>query len=364
MAASFTALPIATFAQTSIPEDTLDVLPSQTGAAELGLRSGSVVAAPIPFSNPTVGTGLALGGAWLFEADPDSSTSSIGLGGFRSSNGSEGFVSAINYNWNANRHQVALAFGHANINYDFTGTPIEIGVEQAARLVRMDYMYGATADLSIGFGMTYSDTRLAFSSVGDFEVPDELRAVADLEAIRYGLMFDWDTRDDEFSPTTGTHVTFDAFYGDVVGLASRDYAKATLLVDSFIPVFSGQGVFGSRLALCAASEDAPFFDACSIGLTDSFRGFSVTDFIDTRLVSAQFEYRGRIGAGRLGHTAFLGVGVVEDETHSLFSGDLHAAGGVGLRYRISRDFPVDFSIDVTLNDDGERLLYVFVGQSF
>ena len=56
------------FAQTSLSEKTLDVIP--TGEEpELGFSSGSFIAAPIPFKNPTIGNGLAAGGAWMFSAD-------------------------------------------------------------------------------------------------------------------------------------------------------------------------------------------------------------------------------------------------------------------------------------------------------
>ena len=48
----------------------------------------------------------------------------------------------------------------------------------------------------------------------------------------------------------------------------------------------------------------------------------------------------------------------------LFDGMFIAAGGFGLRYRVSKKFPVDFSVDGSWNDEHEGLLYISVGQRF
>ncbi len=65
------------------------ISPVTTGS--LGFTRGSVVVAPVPFQSPSLDTGLALGGAYLFKADEQSDSSSIGGGAFKTSNGSEGF---------------------------------------------------------------------------------------------------------------------------------------------------------------------------------------------------------------------------------------------------------------------------------
>ncbi|MGA9254256.1 MAG: hypothetical protein WBV71_17635, partial [Roseobacter sp.] len=113
---------------------------------------------------------------------------------------------------------------------------------------------------------------------------------------------------------------------------------------------------------CRASDSAPFFDACSIGLTDGLRGFSVTDYIGDSLLSVQAEYRGRFGGSRFGYAAFAGAGVVNGTITS--ESGTHSAAGLGLRYRLSNAFPVDFAGDITINSDDETLYYIYVGQAF
>ena len=124
-----------------------------------------------------------------------------------------------------------------------------------------------------------------------------------------------------------------------------------------------KGVLAARGALCGASDTTPFFDLCSLGGTDAMRGFPVTQFLDNRLASAQVEYR-RVFAGRLGGVVFAGAGMVGADTEDLSVDDAHAAAGLGARIRLSRKFPVDFSIDASWNDEDEQLLYIYVGQRF
>ncbi|MEI4234929.1 hypothetical protein [Roseovarius sp. D22-M7] len=69
------------------------------------------------------------------------------------------------------------------------------------------------------------------------------------------------------------------------------------------------------------------------------------------------EYRKRLGK-RIGVVAFGGVGAVGDRLDAL--DDVGAAAGLGLRYRVSKKFPVDGS----RNEEGESLLYISVGQRF
>jgi hypothetical protein len=45
-----------------------------------GLRSGSLIVAPVPFSDPMIGTGLALRAGYLFKIDKRSDPSMLGVG--------------------------------------------------------------------------------------------------------------------------------------------------------------------------------------------------------------------------------------------------------------------------------------------
>lgn len=123
------------------------------------------------------------------------------------------------------------------------------------------------------------------------------------------------------------------------------------------------GVLVAQILACTASDDTPFFDQCSLGSTDGFRAFSATQFLDLRSASIQVEYRQQF-TKRLGMVAFGGVGMVGPNDKDLDIGGTHSAFGLGARYRVSKKFPLDFSVDLARNSLNENQLYVYVGQRF
>ncbi|MGR3615552.1 MAG: hypothetical protein ACU0BB_05885 [Paracoccaceae bacterium] len=75
-----------------------------------GLNNGSFIVAPVPFSDPTIGSGLALGLGYLFQDDKNSNTSVLGFGGLRSENGSQAYGLIANLALNNNRWLVETFF--------------------------------------------------------------------------------------------------------------------------------------------------------------------------------------------------------------------------------------------------------------
>lgn len=120
-------------------------------------------------------------------------------------------------------------------------------------------------------------------------------------------------------------------------------------------------MIASRAAVCHATDAAPFFDACSLGGVDSFRGFNATQILNKRSMSTQLELRQSL-SDRIGAVLFAGIGAAGPTFDNLNQSG--AAGGFGLRYRVSKKFPVDFSVDGSWNDEHEGLLYISIGQRF
>ncbi len=177
-----------------------------------------------------------------------------------------------------------------------------------------------------------------------------------------GLLAEWDRRDDTIYPTSGGYLQFEASRNVALSGLLRDCNKGFVNYSHYLKI-ADAGVLAGRAAVCAASVDTPFFDQCSLGATDGFRGFSATQFLDLRSASIQVEYRQQF-TKRLGMVAFGGVGMVGPTYGDLDIGTTHSAYGLGARYRVSRKFPLDFSVDLTRNNLSENQLYIYVGQRF
>ncbi|KIC37616.1 hypothetical protein RA26_09020 [Leisingera sp. ANG-M7] len=344
------------------PEQTerhLNHIETAQKAEGYGFRNGSVVVAPVPFSSPMIGSGLGLGAGYLFKTSPEANTSVIGVGGLRSDNGSQAAAVMFNFALPGNRWQVKALAARADAVYDlYTGLGV-LPVSQDGSLVRINASYGVTPDLSAGVVLRYLETSL---SPNAGLLPSSLQPDADLEIGTFGLSLDWDRRDDSDYPTEGTRLTAFATRSHTLGGLSRRYDKAYAIFDGYRPLGRG-GVFALRGTLCAASGNTPFFDQCSIGATDNMRGFNSTQFIGPRSASIQAEYRRRFSR-RWGGVVFAGTGWTGPEFGDLTQGGSHSAAGAGVRYRVSKKFPVDFSIDVSRNNEQETQLYVYVGQRF
>ncbi len=326
-------------------------------APEFGFRNGSVVGAPIPFQNPMIGTGLALGIGYLFQTDQGSDPSSIGVGAMRSDNGSRAAGGSVTLNFLNNRWQLAALYAEADLNYDLVTPGFDLPLDQSGVLGRLELSYGVTPDISFGGFLRYLDTDI---STNLSLLPRRFQPALNLEVLNVGAKAEWDKRDDTFYPTTGLRLQVVASRGIVLKGTVDDYTKAYSLFDVYRPL-GPQSVIAARAAICSASQSTPFYDQCSVGATDAFRGFNVTQILGARMLSAQVEYRRRLG-NRFGFVVFAGAGAVGDRLGNLNNGG--QAAGVGVRYRVSKKFPVDFAVDTSLNDDGENLLYISVGQRF
>ncbi len=356
------AMPVVARAESGIVDSQFATIDNPETEAEFGLTKGSVIVAPIPFSNPTIGSGLAIGAGYLFQTDAGSKPSMIGVGGFRSDNGSLGYGLVVNLALNDNKWIVNSLLASADVRYDlYTGIG-SLPIRQDGTLARFSLSYGFTPKFSIGGTMRYLNTRVSLNGPGLPPLPAPYARDRGLELINLGVVANWDRRDDTIYPTRGSNLKFEAFGGTDLNTGRLHYQKTYALYDLYAKI-GDSGVVAARFAACAASGDTPFFDQCSLGGSDSFRGFSATQFLDLRMASIQLEYR-RQFTKRLGGVVFAGAGRVGPNYAKFDIGGSQSAGGFGLRYRVSKKFPVDFSVDASTNSLGEQLLYIYVGQRF
>ncbi|MFK7764440.1 MAG: BamA/TamA family outer membrane protein [Roseobacter sp.] len=335
-------------------------LAEKTAPKGYGFRTGSFIAAPIPFESPSLGTGLALGGAYLFQNDRLSDASSLGFGAFRSSNDSYGFGLGLNLSWDEDRWTMQFLAAEADLNYDLfvAGAPIPISQELSG--ARFQLAYSPVKNYSFGGSLDYGEYTLTPRFVS--ALPTEFQPDARLKIARLSAFAEYDTRDDTIYPTRGTFLKGTISGGTFVDLNRSNYSKGVLSATFYQPLFES-GVLVAHAVGCSSSNAAPFFDSCSIGTTDSFRGYISTEFIGNGLTSVQAEYRGKI-IGRFGYTIFAGAASIGSSFTRAATGTYQTAAGVGVRIRLSKDFPLDYAIDMARNERGEDNLYISVGQRF
>ncbi|MEM0947374.1 MAG: hypothetical protein AAGK37_08215 [Pseudomonadota bacterium] len=325
---------------------------------KLGFMAGSFFAAPIPLSNPTIGSGLLAVGGYLFQMDEGSDTSFLGVAAFRTDNGSEGLGLAGSISFDEDRWQATLAAADASVTYDVFFGPLAVPVEQTGQAYFSKLGYAVSGRVAVGGELSYLDSKISLPFIP--ENSPILRDL-DLSVVQTGLFATFDSTDDDLFPRKGTWVDGTLSFGQISG-DDRDFTTAVALWNQYFPI-GPRDTIATRATICASDETTPFFLQCSIGQTDDFRGFTSFQFRGEALASLQAEYRGRIGS-RFGYAVFGGIGAVGDDFGDLGSASSQYAGGVGLRYQVTRDFPLDLSLDYAGNSEGEKNVYLYIGQAF
>jgi len=358
----------ALVAQNRLPEQRTTVVDAAT-KTDVGFRSGSFVVAPIPFSNPTIGNGVTLGAGYLFEL-PGSKPSAVGFGGFRSANGSEAYAAGGRVNFDSGRWTLGVFGGTAEVFYDLSLGRRALPLKQSGEAVEFLVEYGITSEITAGASFGYLKSLIGPDSRNLDSLPEFLRPDLDIEVAKVSFYAAIDTRNNTFYPTSGTllsgkisHAKIkDKAFAGSLSVSDRSYQKGKISVVGFKSI-GGNGVVAGKLLMCGSDDASPFFDTCGVGFADGLRGFGSLDNLKDWSASAQIEYRGRFSE-RFGYVAFAGIGGGGNRLDSISVNNGGTAAGIGLRYRISKKFGLDYAVDNAINQEGEKFLYLSIGQRF
>lgn len=361
-------LPGAALAQNPFFEQRNTAVDAAT-QTDVGLRSGSLVIAPIPFSNDVIGNGISLGAGYLFTL-PGSKPSGVGVATLKTDNGSTGYGGGGLVNFGNGRWTLGLFGGTADVNYTLPVGRLKLPLTQSGKAVDAILGYNVTEQLKIGFNLGYLDTSIGLGTLRVSDFPVDLRPDLDVELVKFSAHATWDTRDNTFYPTTGVLISgkisragiTDQAFGNLLTISDRSYYKGVASASTYNAI-GERGVLAVIASVCGAGRDAPFFDSCGVGFSDGLRGFGTLDNLQNWSASAQVEYRGRVSE-RFGYVAFAGLGGGGESISAISTKNGGAAAGVGLRYRIAKKFGLDYAVDYAVNDQGEAFLYLSLGQRF
>lgn len=336
--------------------------------------------APIPIINPTLGNGLALGGGFLYHLNKDdlnSPPSFTGGGGFRTSNGSRGYALAQKLVLKENKYRLLFAAGRANIHFDFFGigasagdagvsVPIEVTgkgflFDGSMRVFRKHWFAGIRYYI---MRSTVNIDRSNITPPGRLPLPGrpEIPEIdINLRTAGLGPTLEFDSRSDSFYPRAGAQFRFEAsFHGTAVG-GRRTYETFEAFYNKFYSVTKKQ-VLALHASGCQATGSVPFYDLCFFGQSKDVRGYEVGRYIDRVMIAGQAEYRVEL-RGRLGAAAFFGAGEVAHRWADLRSDALKPGGGVGLRFRLTKQSHINLRVDYGWGI-GSRGLYLGVSEAF
>lgn len=336
-----------------------------------GTKKGvDFIFAPIPFSNPTTGAGLAGMASLIYPLSPaDAATppSMTGLGGFYSENDSWGAFLFQRLYLPGGRWRFNGGLAMMNFNYNYYGIGTEAGFDGQSIPVHQR-INGLTADAlyrtwkSLFAGMT------GVWSVSDVSMGGGLPPAgagpgngfkSQIGAV--GPRLQWDTRDNTFSAATGSF--FDGsfkYYGPALG-SDYEYNITQLEYNHYWSP-SEKHVWAARGYGRFATGDVPFYALSQFGMKSDLRGYVTGQFRDNMMIAVQAESRWRL-TRRFGAAAFVGVGEVAPTLNSFNLENLLPSVGGGIRYILSEQNRIVYRIDYAVGK-GEQALYFNVGEAF
>jgi outer membrane protein assembly factor BamA len=353
----------------------LDLDPSTPTASETETPAEpgiTPVFAPIPFKNSQLGWGLMLMAMAIHRFDPDTTIgpSTGGVGGFYTENKSWGAMAFEAARLAHDSWRVRVGLSHFDINYKFYGIGEDAGsaghsvdLEQTMDFGMGSALYRVAPKLYFGPAMVWMRTTASLDSTAlppDISVPSGDTRTTDLFAP--GLQGERDTRNDDYWPTTGSLGKVKSwFFTSALG-GSRDFQRYVVTWSQYLPLRE-RLTLAANANMLAAAGDVPFYMLPSVGSGENgLRGYTQGRYRDKVAVTLQAEARWH-SQGRMGATAFGGFGQVAPSVGKLTDALVLPAGGLGLRYQLTNEYPMHMRFDVAWGRK-EALFYFSVGEAF
>jgi len=332
--------------------------------SKLKVQRGNFVVVPIPMSNPTLGSGLVVGGAYFYgqtaeqkKAQPASLTA---LGGLYTDNDSKAVVLAQQNYWRDDRWRFTGAIGAADLRLSLLapdetsdGSSVDWRINgqflfaKLSRRIKGDWyggLFTRVVDANQSIGVAIEEEETAFD-------------LGDVTSIGVGAIFEYDSRNNPFNSSAGRYFKIDALFNDEnIGSdatyqsytgAFRSYHK---LSDSVVLAWEVQG--------CKRGGTAPLWDACTIKL----RGFSVTDYLGMVSASGQVEARWQMSE-RWGLVGFAGHGRYGSSFNEFRERESIPSYGAGVRFMVLKAKGINLRVDFARSRDDDAI-HVSVGEAF
>ena len=326
---------------------------------------------PIPMIQPVTQTGGGLALAYRYHLNPQnktSSSSSTAFGGFVTGNRSWGVGVFQKFYFKQDRWRARVAGSYADVRYNYFGIGTDAGDAGVSVLMKQKG-FGTLGEMLYRFnGLWYGgaqyrflETESSFRPNPQFNTSTITPAQLDLRTATLGPRVTRDSRSDSDYPREGSLVDLHIGLGGA-GVGSQvNYQTYGLSYSKFFNVATGQ-VLAVRGASCFAAGNVPFYGQCLLSASENLRGYQASRYRDRAMLASQAEYRWEAWKN-LGFVGFGGIGEVAPRIGEFTFGNVLPGGGVGVRYRITKESHVNLRFDYAWGKDSHQA-YFFIGEAF
>src|SRR6187551_1923455 len=368
--AAWSALTPPAFAQDQADAEASTEAPE--APSDRGSKKPQIIFAPVPFSSPSSGTGIAAGGVAFYNPNDTPHQWITGAGVVWTSRGTKGIAAFHKMASTTDRFRLNATASFLDQENHFFGIGDAAGdLGDALTLQDKQLNLKATATFLVfanGFaGVRY---QLGTHDAQTEEDPDEPPSLTplpppdqlDSTLSMIGPAFTYDTTDSHTQPRRGVEIDATWIFGlDLLG-NSFDHDKLVAEGHAYFSL-SERTVLATSAQFCSTDGDVPYYNLCLFGASADLRGYETGRYRDRASWALQGEVRHRF-ADRWGGVAFVGLGGIAPSAGDLIDeSNLLPAGGIGVRYRPFKTNDVQLRVDVAVgkNDHG---VYVGIGEAF
>jgi hypothetical protein len=337
---------------------------------------------PVIVTEPAVGYGAGLGVLFFHEsleekiarlqkeAEQESAGEKLGrlappsisgVMGMKTENGTWALGGFHFGSWKKDSIRYTGGLAKVSINIKYYGrtedSPLKNGVEynmEGVGILQEVMFRVADSDVFIGGRATYFDAKSKFDLS---QIPTDVDSwELDFRNLGVGLVFEYDSRDNIFTPNRGTNTEFAFMFYNGRGLLSttREYQISDLTNRSYWEALPGL-ILGWRLEANLSTGSVPFYALPYINL----RGIPVNRYQGSHVLQTELEARYQI-TDRWSVVPFAGIGATTDSLSDLGNSEGKVAGGIGFRYLIARALRLQSGVDVARGPE-DWAIYFTVG---
>lgn len=339
------------------------------------LNHRGVLPVPIVITEPALGYGGGV--ALMFFHRPEGSAATrttasgqtrfispniYGVMGMKTENGSNAYGGGAMLHFDEDRWRYKGGVAKASFNLDFytqgrffPAQEIGYNVDGLASFQQVARRIGDD-DFFVGVSWIYMDLDVGFDTASDsgFFTDKELAQ----KSSGLGLMLEYDTRDNPFTPSSGWTGVLDAnFYREGLG-GDVDFDSYRAHAFAYWPLWDKRLVVGGRLDLRAVDGDVPFYRLPYVDM----RGIAAGRYQDRRAAMLETELRWNL-TPRWALIGFIGAGRAWGRKDSFDDATTAVAKGGGFRYLLARKLGLYGGLDYAWGPD-DHTFYIQMGSAW
>jgi len=263
--------------------------------------------------------------------------------------------------WKKDRIRYLGALAKESVNIKYYGRTedslLSSGVEYNLKgwFLLQEVMFRlADTDFFLGGKLTY------FNATSTFEFGQNPTGIErwelDYRNVGLGFVFEYDSRDNIFTPSHGVNAEIAALFynGEGLGGRTREY-QITDAKNLWYWEMMPKLIMGWRIEANLSTGDVPFYSLPYINL----RGIPINRYQGSHVLQTEIEARYQI-SDRWGLVPFVGVGQTADALNDFGSEDNRWAGGLGVRYLVARKMRLFSGVDIARGPE-DWAIYFQVG---